>query len=93
MANSARKRSVRTNANDDGRRKLRFLNAATAEEGEVKQRLEFERKEDTTLQEFKRTFNKAFTRPVQEENSIILKDDILEDPLSIKDNIKEEDKN
>ena len=58
-----------------------------------KQRLEFERKEDTTLEEFKRAFNKAFTRSVEEENSIIFRDDILEDPLSIKDNIKEEDKN
>ena len=37
---------------------------------------------------------KAFTRPVEEENSLDIKwqDDILEDPLSIKGNVKEEDR-
>ena len=38
---------------------------------------------------------KAFARPVEEENPLIIKrqDDILEDPLSIKDNVKEKARN
>ena len=38
---------------------------------------------------------KAFTRPVEEENSLIIKwhDDILRDPLSFKDSVKEEEEN
>merc|ERR1719309_1452208 len=38
---------------------------------------------------------KAFARPVEEANPLIIKrqDDILEDPLSIKDNVKEEARN
>ena len=57
-------------------------------------RPEFECKEDTTtLEESKRAFSKAFTRPAEEEKSRIIKcqDDILKDPLSIRDNVKEEE--
>ena len=38
---------------------------------------------------------KAFARPVEEEISVIIKwqDDILKDPLTIKDNVKEEERN
>ena len=38
---------------------------------------------------------KAFARPVEEEISVIIKwqDDIIKDPLTIKDNVKEEERN
>ena len=59
---------------------------------EQKQRLEFEHKEDSTREEFRRAFSKAFTRPIEEEYPLIIKwqDGILKDPLSIKDDIEED---